>query len=212
MRLFYWLSYILLNVIFRILFGFRVIGNRYVPLNGRVIIAANHQSFIDPLIVGASVPREVFYIAKEELFRIPLLREIIRLYNAIPVRRSHFDTRVVKQASSILRDEQAILVFPEGTRSRSGQLQSAKMGVGMLALQNQADIVPMYIHGTFKLRKFLFRYPGIVVLLGDKISIRDYLSSEGDRRKEAYRKISQEVMGRIRKLKEKCEAYIARIR
>jgi 1-acyl-sn-glycerol-3-phosphate acyltransferase len=100
----------------RLLFGLEATGRELVPATGPVLIVSNHVSVLDPPLVGGSVPRPVFFLAKEELFRIPLFGRLIRALNARPVRRDGSDMRALKAALGLLREGRALLVFPEGTR------------------------------------------------------------------------------------------------
>ncbi|MEO0079362.1 MAG: lysophospholipid acyltransferase family protein [candidate division WOR-3 bacterium] len=129
------------------LFGLRVSGREWLGL-GPQIIAANHTSNFDPLIVGWACAREVHFLAKEELFRVSrLFGWLIRFWNAHPVRRDGADTGAVRLCSRLLQEGQTVVLFPEGTRSPNGALQPFKPGIGMLAILNRVPVVPMHIAG-----------------------------------------------------------------
>ncbi|MEO0022973.1 MAG: lysophospholipid acyltransferase family protein [candidate division WOR-3 bacterium] len=113
-----------------------------------VIIAANHTSNFDPLILGWAAAREIFFLAKEELFRYRPFAWLISSWNAIPVRRGGMDLTALRRCSQLLRHRQALVLFPEGTRSRSGKLGSFKPGVAMLAVRNSVPVIPCYIAGV----------------------------------------------------------------
>ena len=101
-------------------------------------------------MVGGSAPRQIFFLAKAELFRIPLFGRLIHALHARPVRREGSDPRALKTAARLLEEGKALLVFPEGTRSLDGRLGEAKPGVGMLAVMSGAPVVPAYVSGTLE--------------------------------------------------------------
>jgi len=200
LRLHYRLSWLLLNLLAKVLFGFRVFGREAIPRNGPVIIASNHVSYCDPPIVGSGVPREVYFLAKEELFKNRLFGWLIRQYNAIPLRRSVGDIGAVKRAVQLLRQGKAVIMFPEGTRSLSGKLLKPKPGVGMIATLTSAPIVPAYVYGTNRLFEALLRKSKLEVRFGRAIH-PDSIEGDRDSRKH-YLAITKEVMRRIAQLAE----------
>ena len=109
---------------------------------------SNHVSVLDPPLVGGACPRELYFLAKEELFAIPLFGRLIRALNARPVKRDGSDSRALKTALQLLGENHAILVFPEGTRGVEGRLGEGKPGAGMLAVMSGAPVVPAYVSGT----------------------------------------------------------------
>ena len=127
----------------------RVYGRRNVPQSGPVILAPNHVSDLDPPIVGVSCGRWPYTMAKAELFR-GAFGWVIEQMGTFPVHRGEADRRALKTARRLLQDGQAIIIFPEGTRSRDGQLRAPEIGVAMLAHQSKAAIVPIFLGGTDK--------------------------------------------------------------
>jgi 1-acyl-sn-glycerol-3-phosphate acyltransferase len=139
----------LLAALVRLLFRLEVRGREWIPASGGVMIVANHASLLDPPIVGvAAWPRALHFLAKAELFRIPLFGRLIRALNARPVRRGGADPAALREGLRILAGGGALLVFPEGTRSRDGTLGEGKAGAGLLALHSGAPVVPAYIEGA----------------------------------------------------------------
>ena len=136
--------------------GWEVLGREHVPKSGAVIVASNHVSFWDPLLVGTAAIREQHFLAKEELFRGPL-GWLIRSYNAIPIRRGRADLSGLAKATDVLRAGRSLILFPEGTRQRDGELRAARPGLGMLAVGSDALIVPTCIMGSNRPGKWLFR-------------------------------------------------------
>ncbi|MEW6047981.1 MAG: lysophospholipid acyltransferase family protein [Bacillota bacterium] len=129
-------------------FRVRVTGLERVPRNGPVILAINHLSMLDPLLIGVVMPRPVCFMAKDELFRYPLLGQVLRWVYAFPVRRGEADREAIHHALKLLREERVVGVFPEGTRSRDGQLLELQGGTALLALKSGAPILPVAIAGT----------------------------------------------------------------
>jgi len=132
----------------RVLFRLSVVGAERVPREGRLLLASNHLSVLDPALIGAVMPRELDYMAKTELFRIPGFGALIRRLNAHPVDRSGSDSAALRLALRLLGNGRAVLVFPEGTRGTEGHLQPARPGAGMLAALSGAPVVPVYVQGS----------------------------------------------------------------
>jgi 1-acyl-sn-glycerol-3-phosphate acyltransferase len=130
--------------------GFRLTarGTEHVPMVGAALFVSNHSSFLDSPLVGAASPRTLHFMAKAELFGIPLFGPLIRALNARPVRREGADAGALRAALRVLQEEHALLVFPEGTRGPEGMLREARPGAGMLAVLSEASVVPVYIEGS----------------------------------------------------------------
>jgi len=202
----YRVAYVVLNILARLFFGLVTRGGERVPKTGGVIIASNHISYYDPPMVGCGVPREMHYMAKEELFKNPVFGAIIRSYNAIPLRRSVGDMAAFRKAVKLIKQGRAVLMFPEGTRSLSGRLLKAKAGVGMIGVMTSAPIVPVYVEGTNNLGKAFWRKRRFRVSCAEPVIPSDYEDETADP-KEQYKKVTDEVMRRIASLaKENQEA------
>ncbi len=131
-------------------FGLRVRGAEHVPASGPALIVSNHQSILDPPVIGGAARRQIYFLAKAELFRIPMFGSLIRALHARPVRREGSDPGALRTAAQLLGEGKALLVFPEGTRSLNGRLGEGKPGVGMLAVTSGAPVVPVYVSGTLE--------------------------------------------------------------
>lgn len=129
-------------------FRMRYVGLEHVPASGAVVLACNHLSNLDPVLLGAVCPRQINYLAKIELFRVPLLGRLIRGYGAIPLRRTASDPDAMRLAEAVLEHGQLLALFPEGTRSRDGQLKPFRFGAARLALKYDVPLVPAAIVGT----------------------------------------------------------------
>jgi 1-acyl-sn-glycerol-3-phosphate acyltransferase len=123
-------------------------GVERVPLEGGIVIAANHFSWIDPPALGAVSPRPVFYMAKVEAHRVPGLGQLMRSFGAFPVRRGESDREAVRTMREIVSSGNALGMFVEGTRQRSGVPGKAQPGAAMVALNESVPIVPAAIHGS----------------------------------------------------------------
>ncbi len=200
MRFDYYLICLLIRSLAKLFFGLQIKGMENLPRQGRLLIAANHQSYLDPPLLGASIPREIHYMAKAQLFRKALLGPLIRHLNAIPVTRSGQDLASIRLAGRILENEGALLVFPEGTRSRTGTFLKATGGLGLLARQTQAPVLPIYIHGTHGFWRRPFRSGRLKITCGQALEYppANVNHSTGA---EAYRAFSELVMQKIAELK-----------
>jgi 1-acyl-sn-glycerol-3-phosphate acyltransferase len=186
------------QIYLRLLFRIQVQGREHIPRRGKLILAANHVSGYDPFVIGSLVPRALYFLAKRELFRNPLLGAVLRvLLHAIPVDRRDIGHTTVRRINELLAAGEAVLLFPEGTRSRSGKIGEGKAGVGMLAAANQADIVPVRVDGLHGTRGSLWRRPRIKIVFGPVLSVAPFLQN-GMATKEIYREIATVVLGRIR--------------
>ncbi len=175
-------------------------GREHVPATGPVLLVANHVSLLDPPVVGGASPRELYFLAKEELFKIPLFGRLIHALNARPVKRDGSDSRALRAGLKLLAENRAILLFPEGTRGMEGRLGEGKPGAGMLALMSGAPVVPAYVTGTARAwppGRALPRSSRIRVSFGPPLSFK----SAGDEgRKERYREATSEMMRAIAQL------------
>jgi 1-acyl-sn-glycerol-3-phosphate acyltransferase len=199
--IFYRIAHVLVTLFFKIFFGFRVKGNEVVPEQGRIILASNHVSGYDPPALGIATKREVFFLAKKELFAIPIIGWLIKILNAIPIDRGAGDIRALKTFISILNREAAVILFPEGTRSRTGELGEAREGVGLIAMKTNSDIIPVYLSGTRQIRRAILRKPRVQVVFGTRIYLKNYEHS-GLEGKERYKQISTDVLKEIKRLKD----------
>lgn len=126
----------------------KVYGKERVPLEGGLVIASNHFSWIDPAALGAACPRTIYYMAKVEAHRVPGLGELIEAFGTFPVRRGESDRDAVRLMRQIVRDGKALGLFVEGTRQRSGVPGKVQPGAAMVALQERVPIIPVAVHGS----------------------------------------------------------------
>jgi len=189
-------------VVMRLLFRLRGRGMEHVPAEGPVLLVANHASVLDPPLVGGAAPRRLAFLAKAELFEVPLFGGLIRRLGARPLRREGPDAGALRTALRVLRDGGALLVFPEGTRGEEGVLGPAKPGAGMLAVLGQAPVVPVYISGSGRAwprgRKFP-RRTKVTVTFGPPFAVA---AGGGAKRKDDYEAASREMMAAIAGLRD----------
>jgi len=126
----------------------QVRGRENVPAFGPLIVAPNHTSYLDPPVAGSALDRQLFFMAKVELFGVPFLGWLIRQYGAFPVRRGVADRAAMRHAERLLRAGHGVLVFPEGTRSPDGRLTPGELGIAMLAMRTGAPVLPIGVDGT----------------------------------------------------------------
>lgn len=204
MRIGYFLISASARLLLKLLFGLRVHGIEHVPRQGRLLLAANHQSYLDPPLMGGIVPREIHFMAKRELFNKPLLGGLIRYCNALPVSRSGQDLEALRTAEKLLQKEQAILLFPEGTRSKTGQFLHPSGGIGLLAKQTEAPVLPVYIRGTRGAWKRLLRRQPIQVYFGLPLE-RKAVVEKSDSTQLTHREFAAAIMREIAALKAAAE-------
>lgn len=172
--------------------GVRVTGAERVPARGPVLVCGNHRSVWDPILVGALVRRRAWYIAKMELFRYPMLGPILRMVGAFPVRRHAADRTALRRSLAVLDRQGALVLFPEGTRSRTGDLGKGAPGAALLALRTGAAVVPVGIRGGYGFRG------GLEVRFGDPIRLRAPAGRLRSRELSAI--VDSQIMGEIARL------------
>jgi 1-acyl-sn-glycerol-3-phosphate acyltransferase len=148
----YWLVRGVLQPVFHLYFRLSRIGREHIPQQGPVIFAANHRSFLDPFVIGTMTRRPIYYVAKKELFRNRLQAWLLNSLGAFPVDRGNADQDTFETARAIIARGDCVLIFPEGTRVRPGPPGKAKRGVGRLALETGAPVVPLAVIGTTHVR------------------------------------------------------------
>lgn len=139
------------KIIFTPLFRIETIGLDHFPKEGGVLLCPNHIHNFDPEVVGITTPREIYYMAKEELFRVPVLGKIVHMCHAFPVKRGGNDREALRKGLSVLKDGHVLGLFPEGHRSKTGELGKGLAGAGFFALRTDAAVVPCAIIGSYKI-------------------------------------------------------------
>jgi 1-acyl-sn-glycerol-3-phosphate acyltransferase len=147
---FYTFARSVVNAIFKPWYRVETIGAENIPKEGGVLLCSNHIHNLDPIIVGITGKRPVYFMAKEEIFRVPVLGNIVRKCNAFPVKRGMSDREALRKGINILKDGHVLGLFPEGTRSKTGELGKGLAGAGFFALKTNCAVVPCAILGPYK--------------------------------------------------------------
>jgi len=149
----YWIVRGILQPFFHVYFRFERIGREHIPASGPAIIASNHRSFLDPFVVGMMARRPIYFLSKRELFAHPVVAWLLNSLGAFPIARGTGDGVAMDAARQILERGDIVLIFPEGTRTRPGPLGVPKRGVGRLALETGAPVIPVAVIGTEDVRR-----------------------------------------------------------
>ncbi len=195
----YALGRIVLTLPTLLIYRVRKIGLENVPREGALILAPNHFSQMDHFFVGVYLRRKIRFMAKSQMFGPPVLTYIYKHGGVFPVRRGHHDEEAIETAREILRQEEMLLVYAEGGRSRSGRLGTPKPGIGRIALESGAPVVPVAIYGSATVRSWKrFRFPKITVRFGEPVSFPAEDAPGHGRQLEA----ATEIFNRVRELYE----------
>jgi 1-acyl-sn-glycerol-3-phosphate acyltransferase len=211
MNLSYRTAWLAFNAIFRTYFRCRFHGGERVPATGPVVLAANHASFIDPPLIGSGTGRQIHFLARDTLFKNPVLGAILRSWEVVPVDRDGAGAAGLKAILDRLFKGGAILLFPEGTRTHDGRLQPARSGVGLTVVKSTCPVVPVRVFGTYEAFGRHLRLPRprqVVVKYGEPMDFaaqRFEATTCGKARlKQIYQQIADELMVAIAKL-EPCD-------
>lgn len=184
----------LVSPIYHMLFRIQVEGLEHVPKEGGVILCGNHFNGHDPLVAGVVSPRRVSFMAKEEIFGWPVIGWLARGLGAFPVKRGQADRSSVKKALEVLDEGGCFGIFPEGTRSRTGQLRKAEPGTAYIALKAGVPVIPFGITSTYKL------FSPVLVRFGPPVSLERF---QGAKLKgESLDQAGHEIMAAIGRLLE----------
>jgi 1-acyl-sn-glycerol-3-phosphate acyltransferase len=209
----YWLVRAILQPFFHVYFRLTRIGREHIPAHGPVILAANHRSFLDPFVIAVMARRPIYFLAKKELFINRPVAWLLASLGAFPIDRHGGDQGAMVTAQAILERGDGVLIFPEGTRIRPGALGTPRRGVGRLALETGAPVVPVAVVGTDVVAppgKTFGRFTRPIVRFGPALDFSRYEGLENDR--YILRSITDEIMYEIMRLsgQEYVDMYAAR--
>ncbi|WP_313891003.1 lysophospholipid acyltransferase family protein [Psychrobacillus sp.] len=173
------------------IYRFEVIGTEKFPKEGGILLCSNHIHALDPPVVGINAPRPVNFMAKEELFNMPILKNLLPGLNAFPVKRGMSDRDALRRAIKLLKDGEVVGLFPEGTRSKDGTLGKGFSGAGFFALRGEANVVPCAIIGPYK------PFKKLKVVYGDAIDMQPYRD-----RRASTEEVTEVIMQHIAQLLE----------
>jgi 1-acyl-sn-glycerol-3-phosphate acyltransferase len=200
----YWIGRGLFALLFRHYFRWQVAGAENVPTSGPVILVANHQSYIDPGAVGAAVSREVFFLARETAFRPRGIGSLLRRVNAIPVDLQGGAMSGLRAGLDVLHKGHALMLFPEGTRTRDGAIQDFRSGIGLIVAKSGAPVVPVRISGLFEAYGRHLRVPRrrpVSLTFGPPLHFRNRIEETrnppGQSPRELYQMISDELKAAV---------------
>ena len=171
------------------IYRFDIKGLEHFPKTGGVLVCSNHIDALDPPVVGITAPRPVHFMAKEELFNMPILKPLLPKLNAFPVKRGLSDREALRRALALLKNGDVMGLFPEGTRSKDGKLGKGFSGAGFFALKGNADVVPCAIIGPYK------PFKRLKVVYGKPIIMQPYRD-----RKATADEVTLVIMSEIQKL------------
>lgn len=184
----YWFGWLVFKLIFSTIYRQQISGLKNLPKTGSYILAANHQSHADPPIIGSCINRPIYFIAKKELFEVPIIGWLIKRTNAFPVDRAIADMCALKNALKILQSGGILLIFPEGTRYKPRKIRKLKNGAAMLSVTTNSPVIPVAVINSDKLSSF------------KKIKVKFGVPMKFDS-SENYDSITNKIMTEIEKLK-----------
>lgn len=204
MNLSYRCGWLFFRTFFALYLRWRVVDAENVPKTGGVILAANHASYLDPPLVGAGLDRDINYLARQSLFRFPIVKQILHSWNSVPVDRDGGGAKGLKIILDRLLGGAGIILFPEGTRSRDGRLQPAHAGIGLVVAKSEAPVVPVRVFGSYEAwgRNRKWPRPKKVTVRYGRPMRFEKLRAEAkgcsrERLKQIYQEIADEIMAAI---------------
>jgi 1-acyl-sn-glycerol-3-phosphate acyltransferase len=190
---------IILSLPTLLIYRVRAIGVENVPKKGALILAPNHFSQMDHFFVGLYLRRKVRFMAKSQMFGPPVLTYVYKHGGVFPVRRGHHDEKAIETARIILSQDEMLLVYAEGGRSRSGKLKEVKPGIGRIALETGAPVVPVAIQGSEKVRRWKrLSFPRVTVRFGEPLSF----PAEAAPSRERQLEVAEQIFAPVREMYE----------
>ena len=212
MNLSYRLGWLFFRALYTVYFRWQVFNAERVPQSGGVILAANHASFIDPPLVGSALPRPINYLARESLFRFPVVGAVLHSWNAVPVNRDGGGAAGLRAILDRLLADGGIILFPEGTRTLDGKLQPARSGVGLTVIKSTAPVVPVRVFGSYEAYGRHLKFPRpyrVIVKFGQSIDFsalrKEAQTCDKVRLKAIYQQVADEIMAAIARLEPRAD-------
>lgn len=182
------------KILYKILFRVEVDGLENLPKTGKLIICSNHISLLDPPLLACFLPRKISFMAKKELFKNPIMRYCITKLGSFPVDREGNDLSAIKNSIKILKKDEALGIFPQGTRVKEFNIESVKPGIAMIGVKSKSPIIPVYIDSNYKI------FSKVNVIIGKPILLDEYFGTKLN--VDDYKSISKDIIKRIYKLKD----------
>lgn len=197
MKPLYWSGYVLCKTVAKVAFQYQAFGQENIIEDGPAIMAANHQSYLDPPLVGITCRRELYFLARKTLFENEIFGPILSRVNALPVDLSGTDLTAVRTIINLLKQGHRTVIFPEGTRSLTGEIQQARPGIGMIIAKTLAPVVPMRVFGSFEAwpKGGKIKLSPVTVVVGKPIRFKS--EDFAGKSRDAYQKISEQVLATI---------------
>ncbi len=194
-KILYMFAYYTVNLYFKLIHRWEVKGKPNLPENGPLIVMANHISEFDPPIVGCVLNRQVFFMAKEELFKSPFWGWVFRKIGVFPVKRGKPDLKAVRKALQILKSGKVLGLFPEGTRHKPGNMGEIQLGAVMISLKSKSPILPIGIKNVKNNRK-------LTVSIGKPFTLAKYYDRRLSRqeKKEVGEYIKEKIRAELKKI------------
>ncbi|WP_335743565.1 lysophospholipid acyltransferase family protein [Salicibibacter kimchii] len=191
----YRIGRLICRIVLSLVFFAKIKGREHIPAEGPVIICSNHKSNLDPPLLGSYIKRPLRFMAKEEMFSSKWSEALFTRLGAFPVKRGGSDRGALRKGISVLGNGEMMLLFPEGNRSKTGEMKEEGLaGAGFFALKSDAVVIPAYIRGTYKpFRRVGLRY-------GPPVPLED-LRNE----KASAREVTEQIMSHIRMLRDETE-------
>lgn len=177
--------------------GLKIEGYKNIPRSGAFIVAPNHLSYLDPLLVAVAFDRPVHFMAKAELFNYKILAKLLTMVYAFPVKRGNADRQAIRHALHLLEDGQVLGIFPEGTRKKPGQVEHTQGGAAMIALRSGAPVLPVACIGSARVVPCGWIWP-LIIRIGEPISMLEYQDQKIN--SETMHKLSDEITVEINAL------------
>lgn len=179
---------VILKILFIPLFRINIEGLENIDENDKIIVCANHKSLLDPIFLAIALPRDLYFMAKKELFDVPILKSALKFLGAFPVDRFGRDLKALRYSVSLLKDSKTLGIFPEGTRVDESKRENVKDGVAFIAIKSDADIVPVEIVSSYK------PFKKTNILVKQPISVNDFKSMKN---KDAMKLMTDKVYEKI---------------
>jgi 1-acyl-sn-glycerol-3-phosphate acyltransferase len=195
--LYHLLKILIVHPLFLTYFRGKVYGQENIPKGKPVIVISNHSSYLDPPLISSCMNRPVAFMAKEELFKVPLLAQAMRLCGAYPVKRETGDRGAIRSALNALKNGWLVGIFIQGTRTQDGNINHPKLGAAMIASKTQALLLPVSLWGTHKILRKGFYFPLSVPLT---IRIGQPIHPPKSNKRQELKEVTEQCAIRINQL------------
>jgi 1-acyl-sn-glycerol-3-phosphate acyltransferase len=203
----YSILHFIFRLAFKVLFRWEIYGRENIPPSGGAILAANHTSFLDPILVGTSLDRKIYFFARSSLFHPRPWSWLLKKLHTVPVERNKPAPSSIKRVLRLLKSGRLILMFPEGTRGSGETLSKARGGVGMMAAKSGLPVIPVYISGAARILPKgarMIRPRKVKIIYG--AAMRFVPDAGRARTKEEFHRIGNQVLGEIAALRNQLES------